>query len=47
MTVYAIAHVRPGTVHEDVLRGIERTRTTTDPSGGRSLVHGEREAEGL
>ncbi|MEV7562061.1 DUF1330 domain-containing protein [Streptomyces sp. NPDC089795] len=41
MTAYAIAHLRPGTMHEDVLRYIETMQSTLDPFGGRFLVHGK------
>ncbi|MCY0948162.1 DUF1330 domain-containing protein [Streptomyces sp. H27-S2] len=46
MTAYAIAHIRPETVNEDVLRYIEAIQATMDPFGGRFLVHG-REVEVL
>ncbi|MFD3760317.1 DUF1330 domain-containing protein [Streptomyces sp. NPDC058622] len=46
MTAYAIAHIRPGTMNEDVLRYIEAIQATMDPFGGRFLVHG-REVEVL
>ncbi|MER5869611.1 DUF1330 domain-containing protein [Streptomyces sp. NPDC002044] len=46
MTAYAIAHIRPATMHEDVLRYIESIQATMDPFGGRFLVHG-REVEVL
>ncbi|MFD3545792.1 DUF1330 domain-containing protein [Streptomyces sp. NPDC058655] len=41
MTAYAIAHLRPGTMNEDVLRYIEEIQATMDPFGGRFLVHGK------
>ncbi|MFB6810996.1 DUF1330 domain-containing protein [Streptomyces sp. NPDC056387] len=40
MTAYAIAHMRPGAVNEDVLRYIEEIQSTMDPFEGRFLVHG-------
>ncbi|WP_433718294.1 DUF1330 domain-containing protein [Actinoplanes sp. CA-051413] len=40
MTAYAIAHLRPTTVNEDVLRYLEAIQETMDPYGGRFLVHG-------
>ncbi|MFG2878095.1 DUF1330 domain-containing protein [Streptomyces sp. NPDC048337] len=44
MTAYAIGHIRPDTMNEDVLRYIEEIQSTMDPFGGRFLVHG-REVE--
>ncbi|MGO4457188.1 DUF1330 domain-containing protein [Streptomyces sp. M-16] len=44
MTAYAIGHIRPGTMNQDVLRYIEGIQATMDPFGGRFLVHG-REVE--
>ncbi|MFC9295528.1 DUF1330 domain-containing protein [Streptomyces sp. NPDC057011] len=44
MTAYAIGHIRPATMNEDVLRYIEEIQSTMDPFGGRFLVHG-REVE--
>ncbi len=41
MTAYAIAHIRPETMNEDVLAYIERIQSTMDPFGGRFLVHGQ------
>lgn len=46
MTAYAIAHIRPGAVNEDVLRYIEAIQATMEPFDGRFLVHG-REVEVL
>ncbi|MEU9415109.1 DUF1330 domain-containing protein [Streptomyces sp. NPDC051000] len=46
MTAYAIAHIRPTTMNDDVLRYIEGIQATMDPFGGRFLVHG-REVEVL
>ncbi|MFG2753124.1 DUF1330 domain-containing protein [Streptomyces xanthophaeus] len=40
MTAYAIAHIRPETMNEDVLRYIEEIQATLEPFGGRFLVHG-------
>lgn len=40
MTAYAIAHIRPETVNEDILRYIEEIQATMDPFGGRFIVHG-------
>ncbi|MFI6146264.1 DUF1330 domain-containing protein [Streptomyces sp. NPDC051109] len=40
MTAYAIAHLRPGTMNEDVVRYIEEIQSTMDPFEGRFLVHG-------
>ncbi|MEU9084101.1 DUF1330 domain-containing protein [Streptomyces sp. NPDC048357] len=41
MTAYAIAHIRPETMNEDVLEYIERIQSTMDPFEGRFLVHGK------
>ncbi|MCX4541148.1 DUF1330 domain-containing protein [Streptomyces sp. NBC_01565] len=41
MTAYAIAHIRPETMNEDVLRYIEEIQATFGPFGGRFLVHGQ------
>ncbi|WP_030961289.1 DUF1330 domain-containing protein [Streptomyces sp. NRRL S-378] len=41
MTAYAIAHLRPETMNEDVLAYIEAIQSTMDPFGGRFLVHGK------
>ncbi|MFC9584184.1 DUF1330 domain-containing protein [Streptomyces yangpuensis] len=41
MTAYAIAHLRPQTMNEDVLAYIEAIQSTMDPFGGRFLVHGK------
>ncbi|MCX5375698.1 DUF1330 domain-containing protein [Streptomyces sp. NBC_00091] len=41
MTAYAIAHIRPDTMNEDILRYIEEIQATMDPFGGRFLVHGK------
>ncbi|MFB7467254.1 DUF1330 domain-containing protein [Streptomyces sp. NPDC056224] len=41
MTAYAIGHIRPDTMNEDVLRYIEEIQSTMDPFGGRFLVHGK------
>ncbi|WP_374775936.1 DUF1330 domain-containing protein [Streptomyces sp. NBC_01310] len=41
MTAYAIGHIRPDTMNEDVLRYIEEIQATMDPFGGRFLVHGK------
>ncbi|MFE5489918.1 DUF1330 domain-containing protein [Streptomyces virginiae] len=41
MTAYAIAHLRPETMNEDVLTYIEAIQSTMDPFGGRFLVHGK------
>lgn len=41
MTAYAIAHIRPETVNEEILDYIERIQPTMDPFGGRFLVHGK------
>ncbi|MFF4322473.1 DUF1330 domain-containing protein [Streptomyces sp. NPDC001568] len=40
MTAYAIAHIRPEPVNEDILRYIEEIQSTVEPFGGRFLVHG-------
>ncbi|MEU9001094.1 DUF1330 domain-containing protein [Streptomyces sp. NPDC048551] len=40
MTAYAIAHLRPVTMNEDILRYIETMQSTLDPFEGRFLVHG-------
>ncbi|MBW5481774.1 DUF1330 domain-containing protein [Streptomyces bambusae] len=40
MTAYAIGHIRPETMNEDILRYIETIQSTLDPFGGRFLVHG-------
>ncbi|WP_328927788.1 DUF1330 domain-containing protein [Streptomyces sp. NBC_00190] len=41
MTAYAIGHIRPDTMNEDVLRYIEEIQSTMDPFDGRFLVHGK------
>lgn len=41
MTAYAVAHLRPETMNEDVLTYIETIQSTMDPFGGRFLVHGK------
>lgn len=41
MTAYAIAHIRPESLNEDILRYIEGIQATMDPFGGRFLVHGK------
>ncbi|MFF9977067.1 DUF1330 domain-containing protein [Streptomyces erythrochromogenes] len=41
MTAYAIAHIRPETMNEDILTYIETMQSTLDPFGGRFLVHGK------
>lgn len=41
MTAYAIAHIRPETMNEDILRYIEEIQATMDPFEGRFLVHGK------
>ncbi|MEU4122413.1 DUF1330 domain-containing protein [Streptomyces virginiae] len=41
MTAYAIAHLRPETMNEDILTYIEAIQSTMDPFGGRFLVHGK------
>ncbi|AWZ04810.1 MULTISPECIES: DUF1330 domain-containing protein [unclassified Streptomyces] len=40
MTAYGIAHIRPETMNEDILRYIEEIQATLDPFEGRFLVHG-------
>ncbi|MEU6864322.1 DUF1330 domain-containing protein [Streptomyces sp. NPDC046876] len=40
MTAYAIGHIRPETMNEDILRYIETIQATMDPFEGRFLVHG-------
>ncbi|GHB49190.1 hypothetical protein GCM10010347_18890 [Streptomyces cirratus] len=40
MTAYAIGHIRPGTMNEEILRYIEEIQATMDPFEGRFLVHG-------
>ncbi|MEU8459971.1 DUF1330 domain-containing protein [Streptomyces sp. NPDC059982] len=40
MTAYAIAHLRPVSMNEDILRYIETMQSTLDPFEGRFLVHG-------
>lgn len=40
MTAYAIGHIRPETMNEDILRYIEEIQSTMDPFDGRFLVHG-------
>ncbi|MFJ9341727.1 hypothetical protein ACIRP0_20860 [Streptomyces sp. NPDC101733] len=34
MTAYAMAHLRPATMNEDILRYVEETQSTLDPVGG-------------
>ncbi|MGW6979810.1 DUF1330 domain-containing protein [Streptomyces sp. NPDC054932] len=41
MTAYAIGHIRPDTMNEDILEYIERIQSTMEPFGGRFLVHGK------
>ncbi|MDJ0379494.1 DUF1330 domain-containing protein [Streptomyces sp. G-G2] len=41
MTAYAIGHIRPETMNEDILRYIEEIQGTMDPFGGEFLVHGK------
>ncbi|MFD9727727.1 MULTISPECIES: DUF1330 domain-containing protein [unclassified Streptomyces] len=41
MTAYAIAHIRPETMNEEILDYIERVQSTMDPFEGRFLVHGK------
>ncbi|MFJ8014276.1 DUF1330 domain-containing protein [Streptomyces sp. NPDC096339] len=41
MTAYAIGHIRPETMNEDILRYVEEIQATMDPFGGRFLVHGK------
>ena len=40
MAAYALAHLRPSTVNDEVLDYIEAIQETMDPYGGRFLVHG-------
>ncbi|MFD3457120.1 DUF1330 domain-containing protein [Streptomyces sp. NPDC058691] len=40
MTAYAVGHLRPGQVDEEVFSYIERIQATLDPFGGRFIVHG-------
>ncbi|MFI5826787.1 DUF1330 domain-containing protein [Streptomyces sp. NPDC051578] len=40
MTAYAIGHIRPETMNEEILRYIEEIQATMDPYEGRFLVHG-------
>ncbi|MER5179924.1 DUF1330 domain-containing protein [Streptomyces sp. NPDC002896] len=40
MTAYAIGHLRPTGMNEDILTYMERIQSTMDPFGGRFLVHG-------
>ncbi|POX41441.1 DUF1330 domain-containing protein [Streptomyces sp. Ru73] len=40
MSAYAVAHLKNGSRHEDVLSYMERIQETMDPFGGRFLVHG-------
>ncbi|MFI0979786.1 DUF1330 domain-containing protein [Streptomyces sp. NPDC021093] len=39
MTAYAIAHIGPGEVNEEVLTYMDRIQSTFAPFGGRFLVH--------
>ncbi|MFC7529907.1 DUF1330 domain-containing protein [Actinoplanes sp. GCM10030250] len=39
MTAYAIAHLRPAGMTNDVIDYIDRIQDTMDPFGGRFLVH--------
>ncbi|MFD9409472.1 DUF1330 domain-containing protein [Streptomyces sp. NPDC059989] len=41
MTAYAIAHLRPETMNEEIFEYIERIQSTMDPFEGRFLVHGK------
>ncbi|MFD6950499.1 hypothetical protein A6A08_22345 [Nocardiopsis sp. TSRI0078] len=40
MTGYAIGHLRPADLHDEVIEYMERIQSTLDPFGGRFLVHG-------
>ncbi|MEU9181449.1 DUF1330 domain-containing protein [Streptomyces sp. NPDC048550] len=40
MTAYAIAHIRPETMNEEIFHYIEEIQSTMDPFGGSFLVHG-------
>ncbi|MFC4020345.1 DUF1330 domain-containing protein [Micromonospora sp. GCM10011542] len=40
MTAYALAHLRKGPIHPDVLEYLARIQGTLAPFGGRFLVHG-------
>ncbi|MEU6891402.1 DUF1330 domain-containing protein [Streptomyces sp. NPDC046557] len=40
MTAYAIGHIRPETMNEEILRYIQEIQATMDPFDGRFLVHG-------
>jgi uncharacterized protein (DUF1330 family) len=40
MAAYALAHLRPVSVNDEVLQYIEAIQETMDPYGGRFLVHG-------
>lgn len=46
MTAYAIAHLRPETMNEEILHYMDVIQSTLDPFEGRFLVHGA-EAEVL
>jgi uncharacterized protein (DUF1330 family) len=39
MTTYAIAHLRPTGMNEEIIEYIDRIQDTMDPYGGRFLVH--------
>ncbi|MFB6615505.1 DUF1330 domain-containing protein [Streptomyces sp. NPDC085524] len=41
MTAYAIGHLRPETMNEEILDYMERVQSTMDPFEGRFLVHGK------
>ncbi|MFE9635406.1 DUF1330 domain-containing protein [Streptomyces sp. NPDC006463] len=41
MAAYAIAHIRPETMNDEILDYIERIQSTMDPFEGRFLVHGK------
>ncbi|OON81447.1 DUF1330 domain-containing protein [Streptomyces tsukubensis] len=40
MTAYAIAHLRPGDPHDDIVTYMETIQATMEPFGGRFAVHG-------
>ncbi|MFF2845205.1 DUF1330 domain-containing protein [Streptomyces sp. NPDC058001] len=40
MTAYAIAHLHPAELNDEIITYMERIQATLDPFGGRFLVHG-------
>ncbi|MEV6654220.1 DUF1330 domain-containing protein [Streptomyces sp. NPDC051219] len=41
MTAYAVGHIRPERLNEEIFEYMERIQATLDPFGGRFIVHGK------